>query len=121
MNKRHKALIIFLSIITLGIYLIVIKKRKNIEVKETLIEEKIPFKIETLITALGGLQNISSVSAITSRIKINFNDRSMIDIEKIKKIKAISGLVLQTKSISCIVGYSAPAVATAIEGELNGN
>ena len=104
MNKKDKFLMVFLTIITFGfiwIYWSKLKKKEENVIKKS---SKLPFKIEELVNYLGGKENIISATNTISKVKIEIQDNEKIEVEKIKKIKGISGIVIGNFSISLIVG-----------------
>ncbi|UUD37241.1 PTS system glucose-specific transporter subunit IIB [Mycoplasmopsis californica] len=121
MSKKHKALVIFLVIITFGLFLIVLKKKRVVKENNIDKEQKLPIKPDYLISLFGGKDNISNVEATLSKIKVFFKDKKQIDLEAIKQIKAASGLVLSSSSLSLIVGYGAENLKNAIMEVVNGN
>lgn len=119
MNKKHRALYIFLSIVTLGIFNLAIRKKKVIKENNLELNQELPIKPKSIINLVGGSKNISSVEARMSKLRINFVDKNLIEAEKLKSIKAVSGIIIQSQSVSLIVGYAAQNLAKAIKEEIN--
>ncbi|WP_027334435.1 hypothetical protein [Mycoplasma elephantis] len=121
MNRKHKALSVFLVIITFGFFLIALRKKRA--VKENNIDENtnVDIKVGHLISLFGGKENIKNVESTLSKVKIYFNKKNLINVDELKKLKAVSGLVLSTSSISLIVGYGAKNLKDEILGVINGN
>lgn len=105
MLARDKFFLIFLTIITLGIiWLFLKRKRKTATQLPT--TSKHTFDIQILITILGK-KNIVKSEATYSKIKIYLKETNNQMLEKAKKIKGISGIIMSSNSISLIVGNSA--------------
>ncbi|MGX9340209.1 hypothetical protein ACWXVM_02660 [Mycoplasma sp. 2261] len=117
MNPKNKFLYIFLIIVTFGFILIYWKKRfrqtkpKNYLSKET----KLSFNFDVFVSLLGGKENIKSVSATQKILKINFLDKAKIAIPQLKNLDGITGVAIQSKTISFVVGN----VAKHIEHLIN--
>ncbi|AWX42519.1 PTS system IIB component [Metamycoplasma cloacale] len=108
MNKKHKALYIFLIIITLGFILLHWRKYKQQSIKNELsVEEKIPFDMNDFLDYLGGIENINNVSSSHKIVKIEFKQRSAILAKELQELNGISGITFQRASISLVVGNCA--------------
>ncbi|ENY68617.1 Hypothetical protein,putative glucose/sucrose specific PTS system IIB protein [Metamycoplasma auris 15026] len=118
MNSKNKFLYVLLIIVTFGFILIYWKKKyRQTKTKDYLSKDtKIAFDTNHLIAYLGGMENIKSTSATQKVIKIDFYDRNKIDIKKLKELDGISGLAIQSKSISLVVGN----IAKFLEEKING-
>ncbi|WP_330463142.1 PTS glucose transporter subunit IIB [Metamycoplasma gateae] len=109
MNKKNKFLYFFLIVITFGFILIYWQKKyrqskiKNYLTKET----NLSFDFKQLIEYLGGNQNIERVSSTQKVLKISFYDKEKIDLIKLKKLDGVTGITVQSKSISLVVGNTA--------------
>ncbi|VEU67886.1 PTS system glucose-specific transporter subunit IIB [Mycoplasmopsis pulmonis] len=106
---------LFLKIITFGL----IKLHWKKQAKKLLINNsqniKFSFNIDDLITNLGGLDNILNCSSTISKLKIDFVEKDKINLEKLNKIKEISGVFFSPKSISLIVGNGAKNIEKYIQ------
>ncbi|PZV98727.1 PTS glucose transporter subunit IIB [Metamycoplasma auris] len=118
MNNKNKFLYVFLIIITFGFILIYWKKKyrqsktKNYLSKDT----KINFDTNLLIEYLGGIENIQSISSTQKVIKINFYEKEKIKVQNLKQLDGVSGLAIQSKSVSLVVGN----IAKYLEEKING-
>ncbi|WP_369085957.1 PTS glucose transporter subunit IIB [Metamycoplasma spumans] len=120
MNSKHKALYIFLLIITFGLIKIYWNKkyRKN-EVQTSLSrEEKLSFDYDKFIYLLGGKSNIEDVASTQKIIKITFKERTLINSEGLKMLDGVSGLAFQSKSISLVIGNSARFLENKIKEDI---
>ena len=86
------ACILLVAIISVVVILIVLKKKNKITVLE----------FPALLTALGGLDNISNLMQKGSRISVNVNDKKIIDKEKIKE-EGIDTIVVSNKKVTMVV------------------
>lgn len=53
---------------------------------------------------LGGIDNIKHLSHCATRLRIEVARINLVDIEKIKKIEGVVGVVLRTTQIQIIIG-----------------
>ncbi|ASI53738.1 PTS glucose transporter subunit IIB [Metamycoplasma hyosynoviae] len=119
MTKKQRFLYIFLIIITFGFILIHWKKYRQREEKQSLsISTKLNFKYEDLISALGGIQNITSVNSTQKVLKISYKNKQEINFDKLKAIKDISGISLTQNTISIIIGNAAIYLKDKIQKDL---
>lgn len=112
MTFKDKLLLILLSIITLGIYPLVIFKKNSSETKTTLSsDDKVSVNIDKLRENLGTEENIVGVEFTHTKVKVFVKEKAKVNIEAISKQKGISGVFATTKSITIIVGNSAKAIS----------
>ena len=85
MTLKDKLIFIVLSIITLGIFLIVVFAKKNKKQKNELsVSKKISFDVKKLVELLGTKGNIEGAIYTHTKVKIHFSDRSKVDAKNIK-------------------------------------
>lgn len=104
------ALLIALIIIVIVFFVL---KNKN-KVKETI---DLPFKLDDLLRALGGIENIKSVSSTISRITFKLNDNKLVQTEKIKELGA-SGIIETKDGFTFIFGQIARNLEWLIKNKL---
>ncbi|WP_406616034.1 PTS sugar transporter subunit IIA [Mycoplasmopsis hyopharyngis] len=104
MNKKDKFLLVFLTIITFGFIWIYWSKLKNKTENNIKKSSKLPFKLDELVKKLGGRENIVGANCSISKVKIEIKDNEVLEVEKIKNMKGISGIVVGNFSISLITG-----------------
>lgn len=115
MTLKDKIILVLLSIITLGIYPLIIFKNKNKEVKSELsTSNKISINIDKLKTLLGGKKNIAGAEYTHTKVKIFLKDTKLANINKIKELKGISGVFGTSKNITIIVGNQAKLLAESL-------
>lgn len=115
MTGKDKFIYILLCIITFGIYPMMIKKgTKTTPTNEIRVEEKTTINLIKLYEALGGKDNLAGNEYTYTKVKIFLNDRSKADVEKVKSIKGISGVVAGSKYITVIVGKQAKALSNEL-------
>ena len=117
MTIKNKIKLIILTILTLGIYPIVIMKKVKQPKEANKLSEaaKITFNIEKLIALLGGDSNIAGVEYTHKKVKILVEDRKIINVESISKLKGISGILAGARSITIVVGNQAKLIAEAMQ------
>ena len=71
----------------------------------------------TWLSALGGKENINSVSAIGSRINLSLKDKEKIDREKLTNLGVNSVLVMSNK-VTLVVANNAVDVAETISNSI---
>ncbi|UUM18984.1 PTS sugar transporter subunit IIA [Mycoplasma sp. 1018B] len=121
MKFKDKMYITFLTVITLGFCWIYWKKQqKHINNHNNGII-KLPknINLEELILFLGQKNNLDNVNATTSKVTIHFKDRNLIELEKIKNLKYVSGIMFNENKITLIVGNIALSLAQEIIQNLN--
>lgn len=112
MTLKDKIILIFLSIITFGIYPLVIFRKKEQAINSKLsTSNKITINIDKLKTLLGSSQNIVGSEYTHTKVKIFLKDTNLVNSEELQKLKGISGIFNTSKSTTIIVGNQAKAVA----------
>lgn len=114
MTFKDKLILIILSIITLGIYPIVLFKKKNHSVKDELSTSKVVTDIKKLQEFLGGKDNVVGTEYSHTKIKIYVKDKTKVNIENIQSLKGISGVFASSKSVTIIVGKQAKDLAAQL-------
>lgn len=84
------------------------------------LKRKKPTKVDDSIwlLALGGKENIVSISAIGSRINLALKDKEVIDREKLKELGVKSVLVMSNK-VTLVVESAAETIANSVNSSLN--
>lgn len=114
MTFKDKLILVLLTIITLGIYLIVIYKKKHKpESNELSRAEKVTLDVDKLKKLLGE-DNISGVEFTHTKVKIFIKDKNKVNADEIQKLKGVSGVFATTKHITIIVGNQAKKIATML-------
>ncbi|AJR12360.1 PTS glucose transporter subunit IIB [Mesomycoplasma dispar] len=114
MKLISKIIYFLLQIFSFGFFAKHINKKHNKTKSDLTFEKKFDFKIEELINLLGGKKNIKSSDFSISRLKIQLKSTENLDFEKIKKLKGVSGIVVNSETISLIVGNKSKAISEAI-------
>lgn len=116
MTKKQKFIYVFVSVLTFGIYPILVNKQKYIEANNKLSEAKsLSVNSTVLIKNLGGKDNITFVEHTHIKLKIFINNSSMADIDSINHQKGVTGVFVSSKSITIIVGNQAKQLSKIIE------
>ena len=111
MTWKNKIIFIIISILTIGIYPLLLFKSKNKNVNQLTKSTKIKININKFILILGGISNIEKSEYTNKKIKIFFKNIENIEIDKIKKQKYISGLFISSKYITLIMGDQSQIVS----------
>ncbi|AIA29444.1 PTS sugar transporter subunit [Mycoplasmopsis californica] len=114
MTKKDKFNLVLLTIFTLGFcwlhWYLRNKKRKNIILgkKDLNISDA---KSDELISLLGGVDNIISLSAKGSKLIVEVSDKNIVNVNQIKSKKIASGIMISTSKITLIMGEQAHSYA----------
>ncbi|EDU06560.1 hypothetical protein [Ureaplasma urealyticum] len=107
LNTKQKSLIIFLSIITLGIFAIYFfsKAKKTSQIKNTHLRtsSKIPFSLTAFYDCVGSKDNLANVDATINTLKIELKEASLLNNEELKHLGA-KGIMRNQTKISIIFG-----------------
>lgn len=114
MTFKDKLILVLLTIITLGIYLIVIYKKKHKpESTELSTAEKITVDVDKLKSLIGD-QNVAGVEFTHTKVKIYIHDKNKVNVDDIQKLKGVSGVFATSKHITIIVGNQAKKIAAML-------
>ncbi|UUD35790.1 PTS sugar transporter subunit IIABC [Mycoplasmopsis citelli] len=104
MYTKSKFKLIFYSLITFG--LIWIKWKKQIKHQKNTIYQvdKLPFNEEVFLGCFDNLEQITNIELKPSRVNVFFNSSPQVNVEKLKKLKGISGILVSSNKISIILG-----------------
>ena len=106
---------IVLQIVTLGLIWIYWKKQAKKQNKENVLSEsKNNINVNKLIEYLN-IKNIKNIEATHTKVKISYLNRDLIDVEKIRNLKGISGVFINDKAITLIVGNCANDLTNEIK------
>ena len=115
MTTKDKLILIFLSIVTLGIYLIFIFRKKDSNISSELSQvSKLTVNIKKLLEFIGGSENILGVEYTQTKVKIFIKEHEKVLINELQKLKNISGVFKNTKNVTIIVGKQAKELASQI-------
>ncbi|MDC4163031.1 PTS sugar transporter subunit IIA [Mycoplasma bradburyae] len=116
---------IFLNIITLGILKLVATKRaKKISSKvnhELIKSDKLPFSLNDFIEILGKIENIKSSESTLNMIKINVEDKSKVDQDKLKNKLKFKGIMWANTNLSLVCGDYASSLSEQINAKIKLN
>lgn len=70
-----------------------------------------------LLSALGGKDNISNLTLNGSRISLNFNDKQLVDKEKIKE-NGVESIVVTNKKITLVIGKSSSIIYSYLQDSI---
>ncbi|MDR2567700.1 MAG: hypothetical protein LBC44_00120 [Mycoplasmataceae bacterium] len=107
----------FLSIITFGIYPIIIasKAKKNQQINTQLsYSSKAHLNVDNFVADLGGKDNLVSVSSTISTLNVELKNPVKLPQEKLNSYK-IKGAVYNGKKINFVTGDNAFAIAQEIK------
>ncbi len=89
------------------------KKAKN----TTTVTMSSSFDVETLVKALGGIENIDDVSSSPSKLSVILKNQSIVDIASIQSLGA-SGIVEGKQTLSIIFGKQSSLIEKDIKSKL---
>lgn len=112
MTLKDKIIFLILAILTLGIYPILIFKKKSSSTSSELSSsEKFSVDLDKLKSNIGGIENIIEVEYTHTKIKIFFENKALVNVETLSKLKGISGVFATSKFVTLIVGNTAKTIA----------
>lgn len=112
MTLKDKIIFLILTILTLGIYpVLVFRKKINTTSSELSSSEKFSVDLNKLKSKLGGVENIIEVEYTHTKIKIFFDNKALVDVEALSRLKGVSGVFATSKFVSLIVGNTAKTIA----------
>lgn len=115
MTFKDKLILFTLSILTLGIYPVIVFNKKHTSTKNELSSStKVTVDIKSLLKELGGEENIAGAEYTQTKVKIFIKNRESINVENIQNIKNISGVFATTKYVTIIVGKQAKELAAML-------
>ncbi len=79
---------------------------------------KLPFKFESFLKIIGGIENVIVAKAETSKIKIEIKELDKVDLDLLKSLKSVSGTFQMSDSITIILGPSSKTLATQLNDTL---
>ena len=116
MSIKEKIIYIFISVITIGIYPIIINRNKTHKIDNKLSEAKVvSMDPNELIKNLGGKKNFETVEHTHTKIKIFIYNSSLVNVELLSKLKGVSGIFCSSKSIVLIVGNQAKILSEILK------
>ncbi|WP_029512585.1 hypothetical protein [Mycoplasmopsis iners] len=117
MKVKDKFLIGLITVCTLGFCWLYWKKQAKKQQAILQGDAELPnyVNLTELVAFLGGNDNITEISHTFSNVKISFLDRAKIDVEAIKNLKYVSGIMLNQQKITLIVGEIAKILAKSLE------
>ncbi len=68
----------------------------------------------SVLELVGGKENISFVTHCMTRLRLNLKDESIVDDEKVKKIKGVLGIAHSGGQYQIIIGQNVPKVYKAV-------
>ncbi|QSF13753.1 PTS sugar transporter subunit IIA [Mycoplasma sp. Mirounga ES2805-ORL] len=119
MKKRDKFAIVMLTIFTLGFCWLHWKIQANKYKKLASIDKediKLPsvIKIDNLISLLGNKDNIKGSRSTISNLIIEINNKDNVNVDEIKQLKYVSGVMISSQKITLIVGDYASKISNEL-------
>ncbi|MDR0752770.1 MAG: hypothetical protein LBF02_01570 [Mycoplasmataceae bacterium] len=125
MSSKNKTLL--LSILSFGIYALIIKRKALKELKKRekqntslIYSNKIDFNLNNMITKLGGYSNIEKLILNYTSIKLFFKEKPMWDNSYNSTFK-IKGAFFSSDSVTLLFGDNAKTIYEEIIKEMNKN
>ncbi|VEU76905.1 PTS transporter subunit EIIB [Mycoplasmopsis columbina] len=120
MKAKDKLLIGFYTVITLGLCWVYWKKQAKKKSIEEVKNQELPkyINLDELILLLGGKENIKSINSSLSNLKLEINNRSLVETKKLSELKYVSGIMVGDKKISLVVGDDATAISKELSKKI---
>ena len=74
-------------------------------------------RLEQIIKALGGLENISDCTACATRLRVTFKDPQLINKEELQQTGSL-GIIVKDRGIQVIYGGEAAIIADQINEKM---
>lgn len=104
MYTKSKFKIVFFTIITFGLIWIKWNKQTKHQ-KNTIYQvDKLPFNSEVFLNCFSNLTDIESLELKPSRVTILFKKQPQVNVDQLKQLKGISGIMLNSNKMSLILG-----------------
>ena len=114
LNEVNTQLVIWLVAVDVALLLFVVFFVIRYHVKKS---AKAQINNDDWLMAVGGKENIKEVSAVGSRLSINFLDKEKIDREKLKTLGVSSVLVMSNK-VTLVIEGKAEKIAESLKQSL---
>ncbi len=115
MTLKDKLLFALLTIITLGLYLLIVFVKKPTQPNKTLLtDEKITIDVDKMLQNIGGKENVVAAEFTYTKIKIFIENKDKVNVDALSDQKGISGVFATSKYITLIVGKSAKQIANQL-------
>lgn len=102
--------LVIIALIIIVISIIRVNKNKN---KINKISD-LPFALEDLVKAIGGIENIIDVNATISKVTFKFRDNNKVELDKVKELGA-TGTVETSNGITFIFGSMSKTIETLVK------
>lgn len=104
----------FIQFLTFGKFGKILSKKHNKPNNSINYSEDIKFEINKLVSLLLGATNIQKAEFTFSRVAIFLNTLENVNIDELKNLPGVSGVVVGTNNISLIVGSTSKFIANSL-------
>lgn len=112
MKFKDKLLFTIFTIFTLGIYPIVIfNKKPQKQNNELSRKDNDVINPAELLSLVGGKDNINGIEYTQTKIKIMIEDKDLVRVDELQKMKGVSGVFATSSTISLMVGNIAKSLS----------
>lgn len=121
MNTALLVVIIVASILVLGLiaYLVYfIQKKKKIQESEEAASQVVDESTSDLAKLFGSKKNIKAITSTGSRVSVELNDITLVDIDKIKEI--YKDVLFTNNKVVFVIGEKSKEFAAQLEKKING-
>lgn len=103
-------IIALITVIVLAFIFIKVIKNKQ---PKKISASDIPVDVDSIIEAVGGIDNIKETVATSSKVTFFINDDMLVDLDKLKALGA-SGIVQTSNKVSAILGKYSKEISNMI-------
>lgn len=114
MKKLSHFIYKFIQFLTFGKFGKIIAKKYNKQNNSIQYSNDVKFEINELVNLLSGPTNIQKAEFTFSRVIIFLNTLENVDINEIKKLTGVSGVVVAVNNVSLIVGSTSKFIADSL-------
>lgn len=76
--------------------------------------------VDTILDAIGGMDNLVETAACVTRLRLTLKDTALVNKESLKKHGAMGTIILDEERVQIIYGFKANTYSQAIELRMTG-
>lgn len=118
MKPKTKLWLFYICTFSIGYFVAKNKAKKKVQTQDIIqISVANDNKVDLIVKALGGMDNINDIQATINNVKITLKDINIIDQDKIKALGA-KGSFLNNNKITILFGDNSKDIANKIQNKL---
>lgn len=118
MKPKTKLWLFYICTFSIGYFVAKSKAKKKVQTQDIIqISVANDNKVDLIVKALGGMDNITDIQATINNVKITLKDINIIDQDKIKALGA-KGSFLNNNKITILFGDNSKDIANKIQNKI---